>query len=300
MATYNQRQLRGTILTFLSCAMFGLLGYLGTKLVHNHFSIENMLFWRFLVASIWMLGLMMMHKRSHLLASLKHGSLTKIFLLGAFSYSASSLFYFLSSGHIGTGPAMVIFYSFPVFVAMFLWCDGSWRMNKIAAAALIAVIIGLLMIKGNGEQTMNWLGIVFGLIAAISYAAYVYGSSKYTLKNLDTTFLTLLVCLGNTLIFWIMSLYTQTFSYPTTAHDWFYTCAIGVIATALPIQLLLDGLKYISPVKASVISVIEPVVTVLMGIALLNESLSLEQSAGILVVLFGALLIQFERSMEGA
>lgn len=64
-----------------------------------------------------------------------------------------------------------------------------------------------------------------------------------------------------------------------------------IVATAIPIQLLLDGLKYVSPVKASILSVFEPLVTVFIGFVLLHETMSSLQSIGITIVLLGAILI---------
>ena len=104
------------------------------------------------------------------------------------------------------------------------------------------------------------------------------------------------MCLGNSLIFFIISCITKSFFIPTTLHAWSYIIAIGIIATAVPIQLLLDGIKHISSIKASILSVLEPVVTLLVGVALLSESISATQAIGVLTVLLGAILIQFERS----
>jgi drug/metabolite transporter (DMT)-like permease len=93
-------------------------------------------------------------------------------------------------------------------------------------------------------------------------------------------------------------MYTHTFTVPTTITAWANVLAIGIIATAIPIQLLLDGLKFISSVKASILSVLEPVMVVVMGLAFLGESISSMQVIGIITVLTGAILIQFERPTE--
>jgi drug/metabolite transporter (DMT)-like permease len=287
-------QVKGTLLVALSGLLFGLIGYLGTKLFELHFTVENMLFWRFMIATLWILMVSMVIKRSIFPKKASPVSLLKTLLFATLSYSSGSAFYFLASQHIGTGVAMVIFYSFPVFVVLFSWLLNDWRINKYAVASLIAVVIGLLFLKGQGEHTLDLTGLVLGMVAAVSYAIYVYGSQD-SAKAIDSLLLTLLVCLGNTIIFLILSLYTNSFILPTSWEAWFYICAIGIVATVLPIQLLLIGLKYISPIKASILSVSEPVVTVLIGMMLLDESLSTMQSFGIVIILLGAILIQFER-----
>lgn len=48
------RALRGTILVALSGIFYGTLAYFGTMLIRENFSIPAMLFWRFLIAAVWM------------------------------------------------------------------------------------------------------------------------------------------------------------------------------------------------------------------------------------------------------
>ena len=296
MSLQLSNQMKGMLLVALSGTMFGSLGYLGTHLLSFHLSIENMLFWRFLIASLWIAAGMILFAKNA--AFEMHAvSLMKLFILGALYYSGSSIFYFLASKQIGTGLAMVIFYSFPVFVALLAWLLGDWQVNRYAIAALVAVVLGLLLMKGQGGDAVNLSGVFFAIIAAFSYALYVYGQRHHS-RNLDARLLTLLVCVGNTVIFFLYSCYTKQFLFPGTWQAWVFICAIGIVATALPIQLLLEGLKYISPVKASILSSLEPVITVLVGIVLLHESISTMQALGVMVLLSGALFIQFERSTE--
>jgi drug/metabolite transporter (DMT)-like permease len=286
-------ELRGTILAGLSGMLFGLMGFFGTHLFYLDISVTNMLFWRFLIATI-VIAAMLVFRKKTLKSNAGATSLIKIFILGALSYSGASFFYFLACKAIGTGLAMVIFFSFPVFVTLFAWLAGSWRVNRHAISALLAVITGLVFLKGHGEHTVQLGGVMLAVTAAFSFAAYVYGS-KHTTKGMDSGLLALLVCCGNTLIFLALSLWDGSFIIPGSMTAWFYICAIGIIATALPIQLLLDGLKYISPVKASILSVLEPVVTLLVGITMLNETMSAVQALGVFIVLSGAVLIQFEK-----
>lgn len=287
-------QLKGTLLVALSGMLFGLMGLLGTKLFYLHFSVENMLFWRFLIATLCIGGTILFKKNTfHVESSF---SLMRTFIWNTLTYSGASAFYFLASQHIGTGLAMVIFFSFPVFVTLFSWVLGSWKMNKYAFSSLVAVILGLFFLKGHGEHTIDMTGIILAMLAAFFFASYIYGS-QHTIKHIHSNLLTFLVCLGNTLMFFILSCYTQTFSIPDSTSAWFYIFAIGIVATVLPIQLLLDGLKYISPVKASVLSALEPVVTVIVGCLLLNETITFMQAIGVMIVLLGAIIIQFERTV---
>ncbi len=290
----SHMQIRGTLLVAVSGMLYGVMSYCGTKLFREHFTLQAMLFWRFFVAMLWIVSSNLVVGKNIFQHINNDSNLMKTVLLGAITYSVGSASYFLAALHIGTGLAMVIFFLFPVFVTLFAWILSDWRMNGYAFCSLLAVIIGLLLLKGTGSDALDTGGIFFAIIAALFYAIYIY-RSQHSAKTINSRLLTFLICFGNAAIFLLLCCYTHTFIFPTTFKAWVYILAIGIVATAVPIQLLLDGLKYISPIKASILSVLEPVVTVIVGLSLLGETISSFQAVGIVIVLLGAILIQFEK-----
>lgn len=284
----------GAMLVIISGLLYGMIGYFGMHLFYQGFSVPAMLFWRFLVASVWMLGFGVL--TGHSFASTKQ-QLSKVLTMatiGSVSYAGGSAFFYLAGLIIGTGTAMVIFFSFPVFVTLFALFFKESELNRYMVIALIMVVLGMICLNGNGDYEMNNWGIILALIAAFSYGVYVY-YCKTSSAKVDTLWLTLFICLGCSLLFLIFTLYTRTWFYPTTWMAWRDIFILGIAATAIPIQLLLNGLKYVSSVKASILSVMEPVTTVVLGVLLLDEHLTMLQVVGILIVLTGAIVIQFER-----
>jgi hypothetical protein len=49
--------MRPIVLVSLSGVLYGLLGYTGISLVQQHFTLAQMLFWRFFIVSIWLIAL---------------------------------------------------------------------------------------------------------------------------------------------------------------------------------------------------------------------------------------------------
>lgn len=287
----------GTFLVALSGLMYGLVGYFGMQLFFEGFSVPAMLFWRFLVAALWMLLIGILTRRSFKKLASNFRVILRLASVGAVSYAGCSAFYYLSSQHIGTGPAMVIFFSFPVFVMLFSLIFKEAVINRYAMIALVMVVTGLMLLNGSGQYNLDNKGIVLALIASFSYAIYVY-CSQHSSKMVDSLWLTLCICVGCSAIFLVFAYATNTFQWPDTASAWKNILVLGVLATAIPIQLLLNGLKYISSMKASILSVLEPVVTVVIGVLFLQERLEWIQVLGILVILSGALVIQFEKQPE--
>jgi drug/metabolite transporter (DMT)-like permease len=289
-------QLKATLLVALSGILYGFMGYLGTKLLQEHLTVSSMLFWRFMVAGIWIVLMFPFIKKTTYHPVEGRAKLIKMILFGSLAYSGTSGFYFISSHYLGTGLAMVIFFSYPVFVVLFSWFLTNWKMNRYALGSLFAIILGVILLKGHGAHALNLTGLFFGFLSSLTYGLYMYGG-RHNSKKMDTSWLTFLICLGNSAVFFVLCLATKTFSVPSTFHAWIYVIALGIFATALPIQLLLMGLKHINPVKASILSVLEPVVTLLIGFLFLAETMSTSQFVGVLIVLIGALLIQFENQM---
>jgi drug/metabolite transporter (DMT)-like permease len=82
---------------------------------------------------------------------------------------------------------------------------------------------------------------------------------------------------------------------PSTGMGWTAIASIVVISTILPVMAFLAGLERIGPTNASMLSTLEPVVTVLLARWWLNETLTpLTLLGGGLILLAVLLLTQSE------
>ncbi len=286
-------EIRGSIFAGLSGMLFGLMGYFGTRVIDTNIPVITMLFWRFVIASLWIAGAFYFSKKSIQRPIEHENKLWKVVIAIVGSYSLGSLFYFLASRYIGTGIAMVIFFSFPVFVIIFSSLAARSLPPRLTIVSMMIVMIGLFLLKGNDHLGAKMIGIVLAVMAAFCYAFYVYDNNQHA-KSFNPTVLTFITCVGNTLVYLLLSLIFHQFKFPTW-NAWFYITMLGIFATALPIQFLLYALKYIPSVKASIISVLEPVVTITVGVWFLNESMTSLQLLGMIIVLSGAILTQFEQ-----
>lgn len=293
-SVHKKPQIQAILLVALSGTLYGFMGFFGTKILKENFSVENMLFWRFFIAGIWMFAFALFKHEKFLQGWSGSGTLTLPFIISAIFYAGSSGFYFLASKNTGTGLAMVIFFCYPMFVAAFAWLQKHWRLTKHSAIAFIAILIGLILLEDHRHTSINTAGILLAMTSALSYALYVY-RSKRMIQNTHSSYFTIIICFNCAAVFFIITTAMHTFAWPTSLLCWLYIIALGVIATAIPIQLLLEGLKIISSVKASILSVLEPVVTLIVGITLLSESVTSLQIMGALILLAGALVIQFSR-----
>ena len=79
--------------------------------------------------------------------------------------------------------------------------------------------------------------------------------------------------------------------WPTTPHGWWAVVGIVLLATVIPVTTFLAGLKRIGPTDASLLSTLEPVVTVLLAAIFLGENLPLLSLLGGGLILAAVILL---------
>jgi drug/metabolite transporter (DMT)-like permease len=133
-------------------------------------------------------------------------------------------------------------------------------------------------------------GILLSMLSALGYALYIV-TSKRQIKELTPLMSTLMVAIGNCFAFGIFAKFTGSFSVPHGLYLWYDIVGIAIICTAIPIILFLECLKYLSSTKASILSVLEPVAVVMVGILLLGEHVTVMQALGMMIILAGAIVV---------
>src|SRR5690606_25826955 len=82
-----------------------------------------------------------------------------------------------------------------------------------------------------------------------------------------------------------------------TATGWGALAAIALVSTVLAIALFVTGLAQLGATRTALISMLEPVVTVLMAWFFLHEHLGPVQLGGGALVLVGAWVLATERAL---
>lgn len=278
---------RGEYFAVLSGFFFGLIGYFGIQILDENFSIANMLCWRFLVSTCFIACLLFPQRHLFKKNTLE---IKKTLLYGALFYSIMSILYFMSSQYVGTGLAMVVFFTYPSMVLLLNRFLYGTPITKTYYFASAVILIGMVFLVDIKEFTFDLLGIGLGILSALFYAFYIV----FTKKNPSPPMVsTLLVSVGCTVFCGIFAVFTHSFALPNTASLALNLISLGVLCTALPILFLLQSLKYISSEKASILAVLEPVFVVIFGVVLLGEQIGISHILGIVIILMGALMTLF-------
>jgi drug/metabolite transporter (DMT)-like permease len=141
----------------------------------------------------------------------------------------------------------------------------------------------LVLFVGDAAD-IDALGVVLALGAALAYTGYILLSDTL-LSKADPLMLSALVCAGAAVSFAVVGFVSGEASFSFDAIGWLWLGAIAVVSTVLAIVLFFGGLGRVGPSRASIISTVEPLVTVVLAFIVFGEELSALQLVGGALVL---------------
>lgn len=280
----------GTALVLVSAVGFGTLGIFGKLTDAVGLSIPTVLAFRFLFATavVWLL----LGVRGEL-RLLRGRTLALGFALGALGYAAMSGLYFWGLTFMTAGLVGIVLYTYPVFVVVAAAMRLDESVTRRTVAALAAALAGVVLVTGADPAGADPRGVAVVLAAALVYASYIT-ASRVTLTTVDPQVLTAHVLPSAGAAFLVLGTATGRLGVPGTPYEWGLVVALAVVATAIPIFTFFAGLRRIGASRASIVSTAEPVVTLLLGAAVLGEPITPATVVGGALVLGGVLLVQTE------
>jgi drug/metabolite transporter (DMT)-like permease len=211
-------------------------------------------------------------------------------IAGAF-FAADLVLWHAAIGDLGAGLSTVVVNLQLVFVGLVAWVVLRERPDNRVIAAVPVVLVGVVLISGAvggsayGEHPVR--GVVFGVLTALTYTGFllVLRHGNVDLRRpagalFDATWSAALFILAIGAVTGNLDLKP---SWP--AHGWLLTLARGA-------QVLGGFLIYVTQprlpaVVTSLLLMMQPVGSVVLGVALLSERPSAAQLLGVLVILGG-------------
>jgi drug/metabolite transporter (DMT)-like permease len=275
-------RLVGALLVATSAAAFGSMAIFGVWAQDDGTSTPALILVRFSLAAIVLIIIMRIRRID--VPPLRE--CLPVALMGGVGYVGQAYCYFLALEHADASLVALLLYLFPGFVAVLAAVFLRERIGLVTVAALILALAGTALVVGGGSGRP--LGIALGVGAAVIYSVYIVVGSVVT-RDLDPFVVSTIVCVSAALVSGVvvvvLTIARRSVSFPASGRGWGSLVAIALVCTVLAILTFFAGLRLLGPTSTSVLSTLEPVVTVVLATWLLHESLSGVQAAGALLVL---------------
>ena len=182
--------------------------------------------------------------------------------------------------------ATLSYYFAPVIVT--ITCPILFK-EKLTTKQIICFVmstLGLVLITGLGDVggTNNFIGILFGLGAAVFYATVIL-LNKF-IKNVDGIHRTFLQFLSAIVILMPYVVMTSGVTLENmNGIGWINLLIVGLVHTGITYCMYFSSLKELPGQKAAILSYIDPLVAVIISVVVLNETMSLVQIVGGILIL---------------
>lgn len=221
-------------------------------------------------------------------------------LLGAGVMAAVQITYFYTISKIHVMAAILLQYLSPILVASFSIVFWGEKLTLLKVVALGLALGGCYLVVGayNLELfTMNRLGILGGLAAAVSYTAYALLGERAMRRYPPWTVVFYALLFAS----FTWNVIHEPFKYlwaRYTAEQWTWILYISLVGTVLPFGLYFVGINYIRSTRAMITATLEPIAAGLMASFFLHETLEPLQLLGASLVIAAVVLLQLHQEQD--
>ena len=213
--------------------------------------------------------------------------------MGAIGYATQSGLFFGALERMDASLLALILYVYPALVLVGAVALGRECASARRVAALAIALAGTaLVLVGAASGSLDALGTAMGFGAAVAYTIYILTGDRVG-AGVPPVALAALVCAGATVTFGVTSSVRGGPELGFGAGGWAWVGAIAVVSTVGAMLAFFAGLARVGPSAASILSTLEPVVTVALAAAAFGESLGAVQLVGGALVLSAVIVMQW-------
>lgn len=276
-------RLIGIILIVISAASFGSLAIFGRFAYADGIDVFTLLFLRFSISAVLMGGVLILRHEP----LPRGGILLRLIGMGAIGYVGQSFSYLTAIKYASAGLVALLLYLYPVFVAFLSSIFLHEKITRLKALALALALTGTaLTVSPEGGQLP---GVLLSIAAAVIYSIYIIVGTG-VMQKVSALQSSTVIFASAGFVYGILTILNRP-HLPSSGTGWAVISGIVIVATVIPVVTFLAGLKRIGPTNASMLSTLEPVVTVILAAILLQDMLKPAALLGGGLILIAVILL---------
>jgi len=272
---------KGYVLGAVAAATYGMNPLFALPLYEAGMDPDSVLFFRYLFA-IPLLGVMLRARGRTLGVSRRQ--LPVLVAMGLL-VALSSLALFQSYHYMDAGIASTLLFVYPIMVALMMAvvCKEKPSLQTVMCILLVSAGIGLLYEGGDGA-TLSPTGMALVFVSSLSYALYIVGVNRTSLKDMATLKVAFYVLLFGLSLFAIRLGLNGTLHLPGRWYLWGNLLALAVFPTAVSFVCTTGAIRYIGSTPTAILGALEPVTAVFFGVTVFGETLTLREGIGLVTI----------------
>jgi drug/metabolite transporter (DMT)-like permease len=296
----------GYAMVTAGAVMWGFNGPASRMVLDAGIAPDQLAGWRVLAAAVLMTAVLGVLRRIRFRCSRR--AFVSIAAFGLLGVALPQLLYYEAISRFDVGLTLVIVYTAPLWVAgIHRVTRGTRQPRQVSAAMALALVgVSVAVLGGGGLSSGSLVGLVLAVSTSLAYAGQLILTDRLDQSLPASSRLALSMICGG--VFWLVLPAVRHLPGGLLRSDvpfgdldvkvpmLLLIAYVVVGGTIGPYALLVGGVARIGPVAAGVTGMIEPLVAITLGWALLGQSLTLIQGMGITLVLACVLASERMRS----
>jgi drug/metabolite transporter (DMT)-like permease/uncharacterized protein (UPF0335 family) len=216
----------------------------------------------------------------------------------------SQVLIYIAIGEVTTGMAIALFFIYPVMSVFLSWFLFQERPNVLIAGAMAAIFCGELLILGNQSVGVNntSLGSITAIFSGVAFAMYVIltriCATKLKLHPVSLTLINFTTMLLLSFICLIIPLPSNLALAINSSNGLELVLSAFILGVLTLCGYLFNnfGIRKLGSPFSSLIGATVPILTVIFAGVMLQESLSIVQVIGVILVTIGTASITWKKT----
>lgn len=218
-------------------------------------------------------------------------------VVGLAGYYGASILDFWGLMFISAGLERLILFTYPTLTVLLGVVFFAKQLTRREILALVLTYAGIAAafahdLKLASDSSAVWTGAALVFASSLSYAVYLTGGGQLIarLGSGRFTALAMAVATGATFLHYLVARpWDEVLRQPWQIYA--LAAGMALVSTVIPVFMQSAAIKAIGAGRASMVGMVGPLLTILLGWLLLDESVSAWQLAGLGLVVFGVVLI---------
>lgn len=275
-------KVKGYLLATIAAATYGMNPLFALPLYKDGMDPDSVLFFRYLLA-IPILGIMIKARGRNF--KLNRKEILPLITMGLL-VSVSSLSLFQSYNYMDAGIASTLLFVYPIMVALIMTFGFKEKLTIQTILCIFLALGGIALLYKSGDgTTLSLTGTILVMVSALTYAIYIVGVNRSSLKNMATLKLTFYVLLFGVTLFLVRVDFGQSLHIVNKWYLWGNLIALAIFPTAISFLCTTSAVQYIGSTPTAILGALEPVTAIFFGVTIFGESLTPRLILGIVLII---------------
>jgi drug/metabolite transporter (DMT)-like permease len=221
-------------------------------------------------------------------------------LFGTVGMAGVQFTYLFTISKIKVAAAILLQYLAPSFIAIHSVVFMREKLSPATIAALLGATFGCYLVVGAYNLdilTMNLVGIISGILSAITFAWYsIHG--EYGMRRYNPWTVLFFALFFGALVWNVLHPPLEAFMHAYSPVQWSWILYIGVLGTLVPFGLYLEGINLIRSTRASITATLEPITAGIISYLFLDELMETAQIVGGIIIIASIILLQLHQEQD--